>query len=125
MEVNNHIRITEKGIEASLEVYIFANDGCEIAYSPALDIFGYGKTVKEAKDSFSIVIKDFFESCIRRKTLDEYLLSKHWTRKKEESLFVSPQVIAMAKSNDKFRNILSAPQFTKRTIPYKHSLSYC
>lgn len=125
MATNNHIRITEKGIEASLEVYIFTNDGCKIAYSPALDIFGYGKNEKEAKESFSVVIKDFFDSSIRRKTLDDYLLSKHWTRKKEESLFISPQVIAMAKNNDKFRNILSAPKFTKKTIPYKQSLSYC
>lgn len=76
MTGNNYISITPKGIEASLEVYIYKNDGCEIAYSPALDILGYGKTMKEAMDSFRIVIADFFESGIKRGSLGKYLISR-------------------------------------------------
>ncbi len=31
-----------------------------VAYSPALDLSGYGKTEEEARDSFNIVLKEYF-----------------------------------------------------------------
>gem|GEM_PF-1268150 len=35
-----------------------------IAYSPALDLSGYGKTEEEARDSFNIVLKGHFDYAI-------------------------------------------------------------
>ncbi|GEM_PF-3517215 len=119
---NNYISITAKGIEASLEVYFCKSDGCEIAYSPALDVLGYGKTVKEAMASFEVVVADFFTSCMKRGTLDEYLTGKKWTRKPKQAVFVSPQISSLV-SNNRFQRVLDSPRLSKRTI--KQSLSYC
>ena len=52
-----------------LDVFIYENDGCKIAYAPALDLMGYGKSVDDAKDSFEIVAEDFFETAVQRNTL--------------------------------------------------------
>ena len=56
----NYITVHNGVVEAKLDVYIYKNDGFQIAYSPALDLMGYGKTIKDAKASFEVVIEDFF-----------------------------------------------------------------
>ena len=50
-----------------LDVFIYENDGFKIAYAPALDLMGYGKTVDDAKSSFEVVAEDFFNTAIQHK----------------------------------------------------------
>ena len=121
MKGNNFIKISGGCIDANLDIYIYTNDGFKIVYSPALDLMGYGKTVKDAQKSFEVVISDFFESSLKRGTLDEYLISKKWVRESKTEEFVSPQVVSLVKSNNQFQEILSSNRFSKKTIPYNYS----
>lgn len=125
MRGNNYIKVLQNSVEAILDVYIYTNDGCKIVYSPALDIMGYGNTIKEAKKSFEVVVTDFFESSIKRGTLNDYLLSKKWVKESKDVEFSSPKVVSLVKSNSQLQNILSLSSFTKQTLPYKHSVVYC
>ena len=121
MKGNSFIKISGGCIDANLDIYIYTNDGFKIVYSPALDLMGYGKTVKDAQKSFEVVISDFFESSLKRGTLDEYLISTKWVRESKTEEFVSPQVVSLVKSNNQFQEILSSNRFSKKTIPYNYS----
>lgn len=73
MNNRNYIKVTKGKVDAKLDVFIYENDGFKIAYAPALDLMGYGKTIEDAKASFEIVAEDFFETTIQRGTLKQYL----------------------------------------------------
>ena len=73
MSVSNYIKIKNGGIDARLDVFFYENDGFMIAFAPALDLMGYGKTIDDAKASFEIVIEDFFDYSMENNTLNEYL----------------------------------------------------
>jgi len=48
-------------------------------YSPHLDLTGYGNTLQEAKKSFEIVLEDFVDYTITKKTLGKVLKDLGWT----------------------------------------------
>lgn len=73
MSNESFIKVRKGNVEAKLDVFIYENDGFMVAYAPALDLMGYGKTVEDAKASFEVVVEDFFETTIKRKTLFEYM----------------------------------------------------
>lgn len=55
--------------------FLFREDDNFIAYSPALDLSGYGKTEEDARNSFNIVLKEYFDYAINEGTLYEDLKS--------------------------------------------------
>lgn len=117
---SNYIKITKDGIDANLDVFIYENDGFQIAYAPALDLMGYGKTIEDAKASFEIVIEDFFECGIQRKTLNTYLKEHGWTNEAKKVEFKSPQVWIILQRNKQLQEIFSS-DFQKQTVPFTHS----
>lgn len=58
------INISKEKINSELAIFLFKEDDNYIAYSPALDLSGYGKTEEEARNSFNIVLKEYFDYCI-------------------------------------------------------------
>lgn len=118
----NYIRINNDGIDAQLDVFIYENDGFQIAYAPALDLMGYGKTVDDAKASFEVVIEDFFEFGIQRKTLDTYLKEHGWTKESKAVEFKSPQAWLILQKNKQLQEIFTS-DFQKQTVPFVHSFA--
>ena len=55
MNNESYIKIKKDKVEARLDVFIYENDGFMVAYAPALDLMGYGKTVEDAKASYSTI----------------------------------------------------------------------
>ncbi len=53
-------------------------------YSPHLDLTGYGNDVTQAKDSFEIVLEDFVDYTIKKKTLAKVLTGLGWELKGSE-----------------------------------------
>ena len=90
MNNRNYIKVTKSKVDAKLDVFIYENDGFKIAYAPALDLMGYGKTVEDAKDSFEVVAEDFFETTIRLGTLKQYLEEHGWSKESRKVEFLSP-----------------------------------
>ena len=69
MESEN--KITNQGdcIKVTLDLYLFLDEECYIAYSPALDLSVYGATESEAKESFSIAFDEYISYGISQRTL--------------------------------------------------------
>ena len=122
MNTDSYIRVHKNKIEARLDVFIYENDGFKIAYAPALDLMGYGKTVQEAKDSFEVVVEDFFETTIKRNTLSTYLESHGWNKEPAKVEYVSPVALQLLERNKQFQDIF-AVDFQKQTIPYNYAIA--
>lgn len=65
MNKRSYIKVSKGHVEAMLDVFIYENDGFKIAYAPALDLMGYGKTVDDAKSSFEVVAEDFLDTALQ------------------------------------------------------------
>lgn len=72
-------------------------------YSPHLDLTGYGSNLEEARSSFEIVLKDFVDYTLKKKTLGKVLSSLGWELKgsaKRPKKVLTPSIISIIKEND-------------------------
>ncbi len=76
--MTNKIMKSEDKVVVNVDVYITKEDKYYVAYSPALEISGYGTTIKKAKESFEIEVKIFVDETYKRGTLEKYLLKNGW-----------------------------------------------
>lgn len=122
MEYNKKAKVrgvvdTKDGqITVEVFVILFEEDGCQIAYCPALNIYGYGKTEKEARNSFEISIAEFFDYTINKKTLLKELESLGW-RIKKRNKFTAPAFSVLLKSNRDLKRIMDTKAFRKINAP--------
>lgn len=102
---NQHIQI-------SLSVVLFEDSGSQIAYCPALNVYGYGNTEAEARSSFETCLTEFLDYAIRKKTLGKELAALGWTIKKEKK-FSAPTFSKLLDSNKDLRKIMDTKDFKK------------
>jgi len=82
-----------KKIDLELILFFTKEDKYIVAYCPALELTGYGKTQSEAKKSFEENIKIFFDETTAKGTLDQILLNLGWTiRKKPSAIYEPPNI---------------------------------
>jgi hypothetical protein len=55
-------------ISAKLSLIEFEEGGLFFVYSPALDLTGYGKTEKDARDSYNLAMEEFLRYTTNKKT---------------------------------------------------------
>lgn len=114
----NEIRNTANGVSVKLDVYIFREDNTTIAYSPALDLCGYGYTESEAKDSFHIVVSEYLEYGISQRTLVADLRAHGWkVRSLRQRKMTSPSIETLLHTNNTFRDILENKDYRKVSQP--------
>ncbi len=63
-----------------IQVQYMKEGDTAVAYSPALEISGYGKTLEEALDDFHHAIKIFIEETTANGTLEKALQALGWKR---------------------------------------------
>ena len=98
-------------IDIDVSVYLFKEDNNVIAYCPSLDLSGYGSTQKEAKNSFGIVLKEYFDYCMQNGTLTEDLQNHGWIVK--GNITNEPKVNTLLQRNSTFKSILQMPKYSK------------
>ena len=60
----------EAGVKVKLLLFSFENENkVNFIYSPHLDLTGYGNSIKDARDSFKIVLEDFIDYTLKKKYL--------------------------------------------------------
>lgn len=65
-------------LDINLMIVLFQEDSVYFAYSPELDLNGYGKTAAEAKISFDVVLREYLDYTTSNGTLHEDLLKLGW-----------------------------------------------
>ena len=108
-------RTQDQEIQATnIAVVLFKEDNVHIAYSPALDLSGYGATEEEARASFEVVLREFLNYSTVKKTLKEELKRLGWTFKgKKMEVVRAPSVEELAASNEALQ------QLTKNGTPLR------
>lgn len=104
-------------IKGSLSVYLFVDDeGTHIAYSPALDLAGYGDTNEEAKESFSVVLEEYLKYTTEKNTIWADLKKYGWKHSAER--IQEPNFSYLLKHNNSYFELLNRPKYVK----YGHDL---
>lgn len=103
---------TKATIDIDLAVMIFEENGTQIAYIPALDISGYGKTEVEAKDSLQHCLSEYFSYTTNKNTLIEDLKSHGWTIRKKTKPFIAPAITDLFTKNEYLHNIVNSVPYT-------------
>ncbi|HZK07431.1 MAG TPA: hypothetical protein VFC92_04455 [Bacteroidales bacterium] len=71
-------------------------------FSPHLDLTGYGYTLKDAKKSFTIVLDDFIDYTLNKKTISKVLADLGWKSKgtaKKPARLIAPSITSVIGKN--------------------------
>ncbi len=109
------INVSNEKINSELAIFLFKEDDNYIAYSPALDLSGYGKTEEEARCSFDIVLKEYFDYSVSEGTLFQDLKNHGWNVKQHE--VETPKISMLISKNAELSNILDKKDFKKYHEP--------
>jgi hypothetical protein len=101
-----------KDIKVNLPLILFEEDNVEVVYCPALDISGYGKTEKEAMDSFTVALGEFLLYTTHKNTFFSELSKIGWKVKKNKPM-TPPPMSKLLESNDNFSRIFNEHSFRK------------
>lgn len=119
MNTSNKIVNTGFAIKVMLDVYLFLDGDTYIAYSPALDISGYGTSEEDAKNSFSIVMEEYIDYGIKKRTLVKDLRAHGWRVKSlRQHKMAAPSLESLLNSNTTFKDILENREYRKVSQPF-------
>lgn len=87
----------------------FKDTGNYVIYAPALEIYGYGKTVQEAKDSFVTCLEEFVDYTISKGTVTSELKRLGWKIKgrKNNRTFKTPDFSELLTKNERLIDIIN------------------
>jgi hypothetical protein len=102
----------KKRINVKLSLIEFEEDGLYFIYSPALDLTGYGKTEKEAKQSYNLAIEEFLKYTTHKETILQELERLGWTISKKKKLS-APSLSALLQSRSYLDEIFTEKNFRK------------
>lgn len=93
-------------ISFSLSIYIWEESNIHYAYSPALDITGYGSTEIEARNSFEVTLGEFMSYTNNKKTIYDELEHLGWTVNRRKRRVHAPNTDELIDDNESFKEIL-------------------
>lgn len=84
-------------------------------YAPALDLFGYGKTKKEAKESFEITLDEFVRYTVNKGTLIPELKRLGWEvlKSKKKPKLIAPSLSSLLSDNEQFNELFNEGEYHK------------
>ena len=96
-------------IDVTVNLVQFKDTGSYVIYAPALEIYGYGKTVKQATDSFVTCLEEFFDYTISKGTFTAELKRLGWKIKgrKNNRSFKIPDFSELLTKNERLINIMN------------------
>jgi hypothetical protein len=103
-----------KQVDVDILIITFVEDGLFYYYAPQLDIYGYGQTETEAKESFETTLHEFFRYTLNKGTLNNELIRLGWKIRKNKLRITAPDFSELARQNTEFQNIINTRPFTKK-----------
>lgn len=109
-EKYNAAYVNKKGkLEVSISVFIWKDKSIVHAYSPSLDLTGYGHSVAEAKESFEVTLREFVKYTTNKQTLFDELEHLGWAVNRKKKRMLAPDTQELLKDNKTFRGIYNKP----------------
>lgn len=107
-------------METHLSLLAFIENDIHYLNSPELDIYGYGQSESQVRDSFATTFKETMSYMVNKNTLETELKSLGWIVKKNKkgSLYIPPLFSHLIKEKEEVRNIVNTKTYTK----YNHAV---
>ncbi|MCK5104631.1 MAG: hypothetical protein KAQ62_27440 [Cyclobacteriaceae bacterium] len=103
-------------IKVTIDLISFEDEGSIIFYCPALDLSGYGNDEKEAKQSFQVVLDQYFSYTLNKGTFTKELKKLGWkVTKSKRKPITPPNLESLLRDNENFSNIFNTHDFRKFT----------
>ena len=111
---------TKAIVNTHLSLLSFVENDIHYLYSPELDIYGYGQSESQARDSFAITFKETMSYMVNKNILAVELKNLGWTvqKNKKRILYVPPLLSHLIKENEEVRNIVNTKAYSK----YNHAV---
>ncbi len=101
-----------KVVDVKLSLIEFEEDGLFFVYSPALDLSGYGKTEREATDSYNLAMEEFLRYTTNKDSIFQELKRLGWKISKMKKVS-APSLPELLHSRDYLVEIFTEKQFRK------------
>lgn len=109
---------TKKGvntIEGEIAIYEYTDGEVFYCVSPELDLIGYDTTAELARQSFELVLHEFFDYTTKKNCLDQELIRLGWKKNGSKTVdFSGPGLELIAKS-EVYADVLNQSAFHKST----------
>ena len=104
-----------KKVEVGLSLLAYLEEELHVIFSPALDMFGYGITDKEARKSFDETLEEFLRYTANKGTLQAELLRLGWKAAGRQShrVFKAPEFSRLLRQNEQLQEIVNHKDFHK------------
>ena len=104
-----------KMVEVGLSLLSYRDEDLHVIFSPALDMFGYGKTDKEARSSFDETLGEFLRYTANKGTLQSELLRLGWKAAGRQSrrTFKATEFSRLLRQNEQLQEIVNHKDFHK------------
>lgn len=103
--------LSKKGsnVEVTLNILQFKDTGSYVVYAPALEVYGYGKTIQEAKKSFVICLEEFLDYKMSKRTFSSELKRLGWKIKgsKNKRSYKIPDFSELLTKNERLISIMN------------------
>ena len=95
--------------DVSVNLVQFKQDKSYVLYAPALEVYGYGRTIDEAKESFVTSVEEFIRYTLNKNTLKSELKRLGWKVKgtKNKRTFKTPDFAQLLVQNDNLIDIMN------------------
>jgi hypothetical protein len=102
-----------KRVDVNVLIVAFVEDSLYYYYAPQLDVYGYGQTETEAKESFEITLHEFFRYTLNKGTLQDELKRLGWKLQKKSKIILAPDFSQLLQSSADLKDIVENRSFTK------------
>ena len=102
-----------------INLIVFKEDEGFVAYCPALELCGCGKTESEAQESFNIVLEEYIRYTTEHQTLIVDLEEHGWKITKKDKKLIQPKMSELLLNNNKLEDIINKYDFNKYSVPVK------
>lgn len=97
-------------INTTLSVFLFEENALYFCYCAPLDLYGYGKTKEQAKQSFEISLAEFLRYTANKGTLTKELKRLGWKilrLKKKSPKYEAPNFMDLVNKNEDLNRIMT------------------
>lgn len=102
-----------KRVDVQVLILAFVEDSLFYYYAPQLDVYGYGQTETEAKESFEITLHEFFRYTLNKGTLQSELKRLGWKMQTKTKAISAPDFSLLLQSSAELKDIVENRSFTK------------
>ena len=102
-----------KRVDVNVLIVTFVEDSLYYYYAPQLDLYGYGQTETEARESFETTLHEFFRYTLNKGTLPNELKRLGWKLQKKTKAISAPDFSRLLQLSPDLKDIVENRSFTK------------